>query len=487
MLLLFCAATGLLLIISYLILYMVLVQTFRSAFDRHLVEAATGLEKSLSTEVASPDDLAEVGVPGYFFELLDDQGQLRVVSKDSYKRPLRPKTDWPANQPANLWTINDLPEHGRLRAVSVRLDAKLANWVLVLAVPTKETDEALLRFKRLILALFASNLALVAIMSWWYVRRSLLPLSDLTERISRMARQLHNRRFQQVHLVETFGTQLPVRNSGDELGHLTEAFNQLFNTLTAVLQQLQQFVADASHELRTPLSILRGETELLLQRPRSVKDYEKAIRVIDTELRNLGRIVEGMFTLSMADAGRLCIARDRVSLNEVLSEACELVGQRARAKSVDIDQKQSEEVFIAGDEALLRELFLIFLDNALKYSPAHTTVQITLEKVDHMAIVGFADQGVGIPSQHLPHIFERFYRVPMPIEADTHSGGLGLAIAKAIAEAHGGCIECTSVVGRGSHFRICFSPDMPLPASAEQERASFPPKHHGSPPAHFCP
>jgi signal transduction histidine kinase len=222
---------------------------------------------------------------------------------------------------------------------------------------------------------------------------------------------------------------------------------------SAVLQ-LRQFVTDASHELRTPLAVLHGETELLLSKPRSAEEYRQTLCVFDDEFKKLTRIVEGLFTLSMADAGQLHLVREPLYINEVLEEACSLAASRARAKNISIVRDLNEELACTGDEAFLHELFLIFLDNAIKYSPDGTRIRVTLEILDGTIQARFEDQGIGIPSEHLPFIFDRFYRAAPLNSGEAQSGGLGLAIAQAIAIAHGGIIECESAVGVGSTFTV---------------------------------
>jgi signal transduction histidine kinase len=245
-----------------------------------------------------------------------------------------------------------------------------------------------------------------------------------------------------------------VSNPHDELGRLAETFNDLFASLDSALRQLRQFVSDASHELRTPLSVLRGETELMLSEPRSAEEYQKALRSIEEELKKLSRIVEGLFTLAMADAGQLRLAKEPLYLNEVLEESCALATPLARAKGIVIDRDLKEEVFDIGDEPFLRQLFLIFLDNAVKYSPPHSRVRVRLEVSNGMARSEFQDQGMGISDEHLPHIFERFYRGAPHNSEEVQSGGLGLAIAQAIVRAEGGSINCQTTPGRGTTFTI---------------------------------
>src|SRR2546429_1221307 len=156
--------------------------------------------------------------------------------------------------------------------------------------------------------------------------------------------------------------------------------------------------------------------------------------------------------LSMADAGQLHLAREPLYINEVLEEACALASSRARAKNISIMRDLNQELACTGDEAFLHELFLIFLDNAIKYSPSATCIHVTLETQDGSIQVRFQDQGIGIPPEHMPFIFNRFYRAAPLNSGEAQSGGLGLAIAEAIATAQGGTIECESTVGVGSTF-----------------------------------
>jgi two-component system, OmpR family, sensor kinase len=251
-----------------------------------------------------------------------------------------------------------------------------------------------------------------------------------------------------------FWTPLPITSRQDELGRLAETFNQLLQGVDSAVHQLRQFVTDASHELRTPLAVLHGETELVLAKPRTADEYRRTLAAVDDELKKLTRIVEGLFTLSMADAGQLHLGSEPLYIDEVLEEACALVAPRAGAKNISLVRHLDQEVAFTGDEAFLHELFLIFLDNAIKYSTNNTQVRVSLARNESSIRICFADQGIGIASEHLPFIFERFYRAGSPGNGEAHSGGLGLAIAQAIAHAQGGSIDCQSALGVGSTFTI---------------------------------
>jgi signal transduction histidine kinase len=247
---------------------------------------------------------------------------------------------------------------------------------------------------------------------------------------------------------------LPVANSRDELNRLAFTFNRLFNRVDVVLRQLRQFVTDASHELRTPLAVLRGETELLLSKPRTIEEYQRTVRVMDGELRKLTRIVEGLFTLSMADSGQLRLIREPLYLDEVVEQACARVAPIAQMKRISIRRDLTRDLSYFGDEAFLQELGVIFLDNAIKYSPCDTEIQVRLEQVGSQVQVKFQDQGYGIANEDRPHIFERFFRGHHSGGSESRSGGLGLAIAKALVDAQNGSIECESTLGCHTTFTI---------------------------------
>jgi signal transduction histidine kinase len=328
--------------------------------------------------------------------------------------------------------------------------------VMLLGMPLQGLDQTLAELRHGLGALLLLSLGVMALVSTWYVGRSLRPIAALTEQTSRLAERL-----------ETPGSALPkdalsvgMAGRRDEIGQLAEAFDHLWERMRAAVEQLRQFVSDASHELRTPLAVLRGETELVLGEPRSEEEYRRALEVIEDELGKLSRIVEGLFTLTLADAGQLRLAREPLYLNEVLEEACAIEESRARKKSIGIDRSLGAEFPYEGDETWLRQLFLCFLDNAVKYSPPETRVRVRLDAQDAGPRVEFQDEGPGIAPEHLPRIFERFYRAG---NDEAQSGGLGLAIAQAIAHACGGRIECSSQLGAGTRFVVH------LPLVARQE------------------
>lgn len=443
MIVLFCAVVGLFLVCTYAIVYSIFAKELHSQFDKRLNEAAVPIANDLAA-----NDQGAFRLPWHdeALALLDRSGKVLNMSENWRQHPVTvDRIDFNRNDPIYR-SVRASDGTVRLELVPFVLGGQ--SDVLVLAKPTRCIDAVLRNFRHTLIVLLPASILLIGMISAWYVGRCLSPISELTGEAARFAEIVADSRHSHV-----MPPRIPV-NSQDELGQLASTFNDLFARVLTVVQQLRQFVSDASHELRTPLSVLQGETELLLSARNMPKEYHKNLKVIHLELRHLKRIVEGLFTLSMADAGQLRIAKAPVYVNEVLEAACEVAVPLARAKAIRIDANIQGEVICAGDEVLLRDLFLNLLENAVKYSSSQTTIRVSLTHENGSAVVRFEDQGVGISVDQLPHIFERFYRASVQQSAQSRSGGLGLAIARAIANAHGGKIDAQSAIGRGSTFLV---------------------------------
>jgi len=459
MMLLFCTVVGVLLAGSYLAFWGLLAHAVHIQLNRQLLETARPI---ISDMVSEPNakDVNRLDLPGEFFEVLDQNGYVFQQSKNLDAPMKLTGLNLADSQPT--FGIASLENGETVRVALIPFQQGNQARIFAVAIPTFGTNRVLDSFGGVALLLFPLSLLLTAGISALYVGRSLAPINELTRHAALMAKRVTNR--------QGFWTPLPVSSPHDELGRLAETFNHLLKSVDSAVLQLRQFVTDASHELRTPLAVLHGETELLLSKPRSTEEYRQTLCVFDDEFKKLTRIVEGLFTLSMADAGQLHLVREPLYINEVLEEACALAASRARAKDISIVRDLDQELACTGDEAFLHELFLIFLDNAIKYSPDGTRICVTLGIRDAAIQALFQDQGVGISPEHLPFIFDRFYRAAPLNSGDAQSGGLGLAIAQAIAIAHGGTIECESTVGVGSTFTVI----LPITDSQEAVLESVP-------------
>jgi two-component system, OmpR family, sensor kinase len=446
MMLLFAAVVGVLLAVCMLASYALLSYQVRAQLDKELAETAGPVTADLATD---PDeqDVNELNIREQYFELLDPDGRVLQRSVNLPDGPLELGRDRLDALHKQFRTLQE-PHYGRVRLALVPFSQVGRTRFLAVAMSTARVDQILTLYRDGVLVFLPLSLLLTVLLSAWYVGRSLRPLTELTARASEMAERVSSAGG------KPLWTPLPAAHSPDEIGRLSETFNRLADRVEAALAQLRQFVTDASHQLRTPLTVLHGETELALAAPRAPESYRTTLRLLEEELGKLSRMVDGLFTLSMADAGQLRLAHDPLYLDEVLEESCLLVTPLAQAKGIKLERQLVSDVAYRGDEIFLRQLFLIFLDNALKYSPPNSVIMVRLQKQNGDLKAEFADQGPGIAPEHLPHIFKRFFRVPREGADESHSGGLGLAIADAIVRSQGGRIECQSEAGRGSTFTV---------------------------------
>lgn len=443
MMILFCSVVGVLLAASYLAFWVLLDHEVTVQLDRQLLETARPLIADIMTE-PNAQDVSRLDIPGEFFETLTPDGQIQQRSKN-LAAPIDLRGLSPAVSKPTFGTAA-IESDASIRVALIPYRHGTQTSILAVAISTQGTNGVLESFGKVALILFPLSLLLTAGISAFYVGRSLAPISALTEQAALMTKRVTNR--------EGFWSPLEVASPHDELGRLAQTFNHLLHSVDSAVLQLRQFVTDASHELRTPLAVLHGETELLLSKSRSAEDYRQTLCMFDDEFKKLTRIVEGLFTLSMADAGQLHLCCEPLYINEVLEEACSLLNSRAHSRNITLVRNLKEEIYYFGDEAFLHQLFVIFLDNAIKYSSRDTEIRVSLEKSDGAIRARFQDQGIGISSDNLPFIFERFYRAAPSSSGEAQSGGLGLAIAQAIVRAQGGVIECESELGVGSTFTI---------------------------------
>ncbi|MBI5947373.1 MAG: HAMP domain-containing histidine kinase [Chloroflexi bacterium] len=224
--------------------------------------------------------------------------------------------------------------------------------------------------------------------------------------------------------------------------------------IQASLESQRRFVSDASHELRTPIAVVQANNELLIRHPeQTVEQNAGQVEAIAAETEHMARLVGDLLTLARADEGRVQLAREAVDLGELVTDVARDMKALAEAKGVSLEVA-ARPAIVEGDSQRLRQLALILVDNAVKYTQGGGTVSITTRKAGRRAEMVVTDTGVGIPGEHQGRIFDRFYRVDAARGPGAAGTGLGLAIAKWIAEVHGGRIAMQSEPGRGTTFTV---------------------------------
>jgi heavy metal sensor kinase len=325
--------------------------------------------------------------------------------------------------------------NGQLRTADKAYDVQIA-------APLDDFYDAIDRFRVVLLFSVPILLLVASAGGYWLSRKAIAPVGE----IARAAQSISE---------HELSKRVPIPQTGDELQSLSETLNEMFGRLERAFKRVTQFTADASHELRTPIALMRTRTEVALRKERSEADYRETIVRIHQELERTSALIENLMTLARADSGSEALQVASTSLNEVLLEISEPARLLAEGKSIHYDQQLPEaQLRVSGNAPSLRRLFLILIDNAVKYTPREGRISVVLDASDGAVITEIRDTGVGISASDLPHIFERFYRADESRSRESGGAGLGLSIAKWIAEAHHGKISVLSKVGEGSIFRV---------------------------------
>ncbi|HEY8487613.1 MAG TPA: HAMP domain-containing sensor histidine kinase [Thermaerobacter sp.] len=433
------------------------------AVDRALIAAAAATAADPAASAHLGHLAGQQGV-ALVLRLYDRGGQLLQRSPDDGAPPVDPRRVLERPQgpaygffPALAPSIVDVPHQDRgafgtvhdgrqrwrvfVHPVSRGGDATGAGPGFVVTLsPLGGLDASMADFRALLTGLGALGLVVAGVGSWAVAGSALRPVARLTETARAIAasRDLSRR-------VQAAGR--------DELAMLAATFNEMLDSIEAAYRLQQRFVADASHELRAPLTAILGNLDLLRRRPDlPPEEQAQALAEARNEAERLSRLVADLLSLARADAG-VPLAIKPVDVDVVVLEAFQEA--RRLAKGQELVLEPLEPVRIRGDADRIKQLLLILLDNAIKYTPAGGRIVLGLEAAgDGGAVLTVADTGVGIPPADLPHVFERFYRADPARSRDPGGTGLGLPIARWIVEQHGGSIDIASTPGRGTTVTV---------------------------------
>ncbi|SFE88210.1 His Kinase A (phospho-acceptor) domain-containing protein [Paenibacillus catalpae] len=221
------------------------------------------------------------------------------------------------------------------------------------------------------------------------------------------------------------------------------------------MEKQQQFVSDASHELRTPLSVIQAHAELLLRHPdHTIEQDSKHISMVLQETRRLGKLVSGLLTLARSDSNQLELDRKLIHMERIVQDGISKMTMLAEVKDIILRGEVESPILLQADEERLHQLLMVLMDNAVKYTPEGGVIRVACHKLAHTVYLEVEDTGVGIPPEHLPHIFDRFYRGDKARTRQEGGTGLGLAIAKWIVERHGGKIRIESKPAVGTRVLV---------------------------------
>ncbi len=284
-------------------------------------------------------------------------------------------------------------------------------------------------------------LALGALGSYWLAGRAFRPIHRLTHTAQEIEAGDLQRR-------------IPLPRANDEIHHLALTLNEMIARLDRAFAQQRRFVADASHELRTPVAVIRSLTDVALAEAQNPEEYASILGEVNAEAERLGQLINDLLALARADEGQTVLEHEPVRLDRLVAEVAATLEPLAVEQGVTLDVWSREPVTVQGDEARLIQVVINLLQNALSYTNAGGVVTLNVEADTANAILTVRDTGVGIAPEHLPLLFERFYRADPARSRSPGGSGLGLAIVAWVVRAHAGTVAVESQAGQGSVFAI---------------------------------
>jgi len=298
--------------------------------------------------------------------------------------------------------------------------------------------------QRSLIQLGLAGLGLALVGGYWLATRTLRPIATLTDQAARMAALATPER----------PRRLAIANSEDELGRLAATFNQLLERIEASTSQVRAFVADAAHEMKTPVAIVRTESELALADRPSVEELRQALGAIASESERLSQLVSDLTLLAEGQALEQPLERRLVDLVELIQDVVASLRPLAATRGVTVTANLADSAEYRGDERLLRRAATNLLENAIKFSPPQTGIQVCVSRNPNAFALDFVDEAETLNAEERSRVFDRFYRTPAARSGGVSGSGLGLAIVRWAVTLHGGSVDVEPQAPRGNRFRV---------------------------------
>lgn len=328
------------------------------------------------------------------------------------------------------------------------IDDDQQTYFVVIGRPMQSNENVLAEFTKDYLMLLPGLIISGILLGWVVAGRAISPVNAL----ARTAESISG---------TNLGLRIPLRHTGDELDHLIKTFNSMVERLERSFQMTRQFSTDVSHELRTPLTAIRGQLEVALLTAKSPEQYREAMINALEDVERLTRTIRAMLLLSQAESGQLALQKSTIDLSALVEDIVDQFQIPAEEAQLSLSAELSGAAIIEADRVQIERMVSNLLSNAVKYTPPGGTVVARVRGDGDKVIFEVEDSGVGIGPDHLPHIFDRFYRVPGSSK-DKQGLGLGLSFVAWIAKAHDGVIDVSSKPGDGTRFTLSL-PATPAP------------------------
>jgi signal transduction histidine kinase len=377
---------------------------------------------------------------GKWLQVIDDAGNwLYFSSRDSVADPI---PSFPSES-GKLIPFHSRKKHS-LRFYSSQVPVHGHRYWVSTAMSASRSEEILRGF-RIDLWLMVPAVLLSAMTAGYLLsRKALSPVASIVAEA---------RRINDLNL----SIRVPVIHTRDELAELSETLNQMLDRIETAFRSVRSLTANASHELRTPLSLIRTRVDIALCFPRSSEQYRATLEDVQLEMVRMTSLVENLLSLARADAGTAQMELQPVAMTALVAQMVREWLPAAERLSLDLKLNEvPSPIWVLGNKESLQRLLRILLDNACRYTPAGGWIALSVEESGDLVTLAIEDSGIGIAEQDLPHIFERFYRAQKPPHQELSGSGLGLSLAKWIADQHMASVAVNSALGVGSCFRFIF-------------------------------
>lgn len=445
-------ALALVLIVFSVVLYAITARNLRDTVDESLEDTATTAVRSLEARGFLPlldeeellSQFPELTRIDKFFQIFSPSGTITIRSPNikQHEVPLSRTALDAAFAGQSIFESAKYPREPPLRLISMPIMYR-GNLLYIVQVGTsmESVGETLQRFLVLLVVAIPIALAVSLAGGWFLAGRALRPVDKITLAAQRIA-------------AGDLSQRLSMPAAHDEIGRLAATFNNMIGRLDTSFRQIQQFTSDASHELRTPLTVMKGETDLVLRRPRSLDDYKSVLESNLEEIDRMTRVVDELLFLSRADMGEVKVESLPVAMESLVEDIYRQAKLLAQDRNIEVLLGTVMPVVVQGDDLRLRELLLNLVENAMKYSYPGGKVEISLLNDGREARLSVTDHGIGIAPADHKKIFQRFFRTDVARGHTKKGTGLGLAICTWIAELHKGRVEVKSDLGQGSTFTL---------------------------------
>lgn len=426
------------------------------ALIRHILSEAPSLQAVRD----APHPLLDTvyGHSDFMLRLVGPDGET-VLQNAVASRPLPPTRIVPLEREPTIGDVRDWHPavgSGRLLSVICAVGPPGQHGDAVQIILARERSNRLSMLRRYALDLLLAvcvGAGLATALGFVIVRQGMRPLRSVVGKANDISTQRLNSR-------------LSVQDAPVELRELGAAFNAMLDRLEEGVQRLSGFAADLAHDLRTPINTLMGETQVALSRPRSNEEYQSLLASNLEEYERLARVIENTLFLARVDNAQMGLQSELLHAGDELLRIRDYFEGLADEAGITLTAQPSD-VRLQADAILLQRAASNLVSNAISHTPAGGTVLLTAQRTAHGVEIAVCNSGPGIAAEHLPYLFDRYYRADPARLASSHSAGLGLSIVRAIMELHGGTIHVHSIPGQNTTFTLRFpSPDRMGPSQA---------------------